>query len=348
MLTATAFHYFNEEKLDIGVIEVGMGGKLDATNILENQIVSVVSKIAMDHEGFLGSTLEEIAKHKAGILRQNVPYAISPANDDDVQKVIGGYAKEIGAGPRITVDSTAAFSNLSEWQDLTKDWVQSQKDNAALAVFATNKALQKFDLAVMEPKTILSELSRPLSATYPGRLQYHHASSIFPPSTDSSRAILIDGAHNPDAAKSLNAFVEKHERRKLSTVTSHRNGWPVTWILAMTNGKDASNFLNILLRPGDRVVTTGFGPVDGMPWVKSMPAAELLEAARTAQPKIEGVAMQEPGALKALFLAKDITYAAEMGELLPEHRPIVLTGSLYFVADYLREVRTAVVSMENT
>jgi folylpolyglutamate synthase/dihydrofolate synthase len=77
LLTATAFTLFNENKVDVGIIEVGMGGKLDATNILNNQVVSVISKVARDHENFLGNTLEEIASHKAGILRPNVPFIVT-------------------------------------------------------------------------------------------------------------------------------------------------------------------------------------------------------------------------------------------------------------------------------
>ena len=104
ILTATAFHIFNEEQVQVGVVEVGMGGKLDATNILNNQVISVISKIARDHESFLGSTLQEIAHHKAGILRPHVPYLINPKNEKNVVSVINEYADEIAAGPRLEYD----------------------------------------------------------------------------------------------------------------------------------------------------------------------------------------------------------------------------------------------------
>src|SRR5207244_866149 len=70
MLTAIAFEYFSRRKVDIAVLEVGMGGRLDATNVVEPRI-SVITDISLDHQKFLGNTIGEIAREKAGIIRQN-------------------------------------------------------------------------------------------------------------------------------------------------------------------------------------------------------------------------------------------------------------------------------------
>jgi len=101
-------------------------------------------------------------------------------------------------------------------------------------------------------------------------------------------------------------------------------------VIAMTEGKDAEEYLSILLQPGDTVITTTFGPVDGMPWVKPMDPKQLLKVAQSVQYAITGMAMPRDGVLRALCAAKHMT---------DEQGPIVLTGSLYLVGDFHRELR---------
>jgi folylpolyglutamate synthase/dihydrofolate synthase len=325
ILTATAFHIFNQEKIQVGVVEVGMGGKLDSTNILNNQVVSVISKIARDHEGFLGNTLEEIAEHKAGILRPNVPFVVNPTNQQDVQHVIDRYAREIEAGPRLGADDE--FKRLYSCFDL-QQLQPFQQDNASLAVLAVMETLKS-----LQVQSNITELARSLIAgtkANPGRLQYLTVPPVFGDAKRPGREILVDGAHNPDAAEALNSFVCHNERSKQIGLQAP-TGSPITWVLAMTDGKDARQYLRTLLRPGDNVVTTTFGPVDGMPWVKPMDAQELLEVARSVQPQITGTHVPGAGALRALCAAK---------YLASNETPIVLTGSLYLVGHLHRELRS--------
>lgn len=90
LLTATAFDIFTREKVDVAVVEVGMGGRLDSTNVLTNTnvLVTVISKISLDHQSWLGNTLEEIAREKAGILKPGVPCIIDHTNDPSVLSTI--------------------------------------------------------------------------------------------------------------------------------------------------------------------------------------------------------------------------------------------------------------------
>jgi folylpolyglutamate synthase/dihydrofolate synthase len=325
VLTATAFHIFNQEKVQVGVVEVGMGGKLDSTNILNNQAVSVISKIARDHEGFLGNTLEEIATHKAGILRPNVPFIVNPTNEQSVQHVIDRYATEIEAGPRLSgdIELKRLFSSV-EWQQLQP----FQRDNATLAIVAVMETLKS--LRVQSNVIDLAKSLTTETGANPGRLQYLTVPPVFGDVKGLGREILVDGAHNPDAAEALDSFVCRNERSKQTSPRSP-TGSPVTWVLAMTDGKDARQYLRTLLRPGDNVVTTTFGPVDGMPWVKPMDAHELLEVAKSVQPHITGTHVPGAGALRALCAAK---HFASNGT------PIVLTGSLYLVGHLHRELRS--------
>ncbi|KAF2127092.1 Mur ligase, partial [Dothidotthia symphoricarpi CBS 119687] len=335
ILTATAFHIFNDEKVQIGVIEVGMGGKLDATNILDNQVISVISKIARDHEKFLGGSLGEITMHKAGILRPQVPFVVNPVNEWHVQDVVDEYAKEIGAGPRLRVDDPEINSMLypwEEWHRFASQLRPFQKDNVVLAVIAVRQALESIN-----ESTNITKLRRllPTIPPNPGRIQKVRVPPVFGTPNKSEkpeRHILVDGAHNRDAAYALNGYVDKFERRKLIRgEMPPKDGWPVTWVLAMGQDRVPRKFLEIILQPGDSVVTTKFGPVDGMPWVTPKDPQDLLQSACAIRPNITGVCVPSVGALRAVTTAKYLTQ---------ERHPIVLTGSLYLVGQFFRELRS--------
>ncbi|CBX91839.1 hypothetical protein IAQ61_000059 [Plenodomus lingam] len=333
ILTATAFHIFNEERVDIGIVEVGMGGKLDATNILQNQIISVISKIARDHEAFLGTTLQEIALHKAGILRPSIPYIVNPSNEWAVHDVIDQYAKEIEAGPRLTGDSpeTQLLRATPGWIQFARHKQPFQRDNVIMAIVAAREATKSLQLHFF-PSQIASCLKAIRKVPIPGRCEGVYAQPVFGEHMKLGRRILLDGAHNANAARALNEHVHAHERMR--TIDDRRppiGGWPVTWVLAMTEGKDARSYLTQLLKPGDNVVTTSFSPVDGMPWVKPMDPRELLDIALSVQPGISGVHIPEGGPMRALCAAKHLVEGAQ---------PIVLTGSLYLVGDFHREIRS--------
>ncbi len=337
ILTACAFTIFNDEKVRVGVIEVGMGGKLDATNILNNQAVSVISKIARDHEGFLGNTLEEIAIHKAGILRPRVPYIISPFNEENVQNVIEDYAREIGAGPRIldtTLGLDVGFYTTNRWRRATHNLEEFQRENLRLATMAVMQTLNSMDQPA-QPKEFLRALLKHGKLRHAGRQELVHVPPVFRPSADGRSRVLVDGAHNPNAAVALEGFVRNRLRFGQTPATGRPpNGWPVTWVLAMTEGKDARQYLTTLLKPGDNVVTTTFGPVDGMPWVKPMDPIKLLELAQEIEPSITGVHVPIPGPLRALCTAKYLS------DQQAAYAPIVMTGSLYLVGDFHRAMRT--------
>jgi folylpolyglutamate synthase len=369
ILTATAFKIFTDEKVKIGIVEVGMGGGLDTTNILQNQIVSVISKIGLDHQQYLGNTIEEIAAHKAGILRPGVPYIVNDKNTNQVQSVIDDYAQQIGAGPRIDLTSSAVRSRLfnNAWKESVSQLADFQKDNALCAYSAVLTALEAIAIEKVEKKyerlkkkgekkakqleRLVVRSSRELWLTendfglikaipkrieqgdryVAGRAQRRSCCNIF-----GTRRILLDGAHNVDAAKALAKYVNegrigKWDMNRLKPYKSKRpkGGKDVTWILAMSAGRNALEFLSHLLQPGDNVITVEFGPVDGMPWVKPTPSGELLRAAFEAEPNIKGID-RGTDVLRALYTARF------MGG---EERNIVVTGSLYLVGQILRLMR---------
>ena len=95
LATALAFQYFAEEKVDVAVIEVGLGGRLDCTNIIRPDL-SIITNISFDHIQFLGDTLPKIASEKAGIIKQGVPAIIGEAGEEDVREVFVKEAEKVG------------------------------------------------------------------------------------------------------------------------------------------------------------------------------------------------------------------------------------------------------------
>ena len=96
LITAIAFQYFYEEKVDVVVLEAGMGGRLDSTNIIENPLLSVITGVALDHTAFLGDTVEKIAAEKAGVIKAGAPVLLG-GEDKSVKEVVASVAKEKGS-----------------------------------------------------------------------------------------------------------------------------------------------------------------------------------------------------------------------------------------------------------
>lgn len=312
LLTATAFEIFNHERVQVGVVEVGMGGRLDATNILNNVLVSVIAKIGMDHQAFLGSTIGEIAREKAGILKPGVPCVVDNTNDPEVIETVNHKAQELGITPSF-VSPTRCPSILPYFQDL--DLEPHQQQNMCCAVSAFNLALPQLgpQLKTLDVSSLLPGLA---DVQWPGRLQ----NIALHPLIDRTKRILLDGAHNAQSAEVLGKYVDRRMRSE---------GHPVTWVVAASSGKDLAGVFGSIIRPGDRVATTEFGPVDGMPWVQSTKANELASSIQALQ-NIDEV--QSFG---------DLLPALQWASTKAHEGPLVIAGSLYLVSDVLRLLRDA-------
>lgn len=311
LLTATAYQIFTDAQLDTAVVEVGMGGRLDATNIIEDPYVTVISKIGLDHQAFLGNTLTKIAREKAGIMKPGAPCIVDATNEVEVRRVFGMHARSLGAGP-IMLESGGADSSI--WSILcASDFEPHQRVNIAMAVSAVQSVLRARNTVIGLDK-ILSAVGQ---VQWPGRLQYASIESL----TGRMAQVLIDGAHNEQSALALAGHVDRRLRE---------NGRPVTWLMALSAGKDARGIFSSLFRTGDRLVLTGFGPVAGMPWVQAAASRDLLEQTTT----LEGVQLDcvhdaGPDLKSALRLASETSAES----------PLVVAGSLYLVGDLLRMMR---------
>lgn len=302
LLTATAFEIFHRERVEYGVIEVGLGGRLDATNAMKQKSVTVIAKIGLDHQSMLGNTLEEIALQKAGIMRRGIPCVVDGSNSPTVLKVIEEYAKQVGA--EVHYPSTSELADALSGSGYEPHQIQ----NLACAHLAFRLGCPTHDSSL----THLIEVAR--KATWPGRLQMLDISSI----TGREQHVLLDGAHNAQSAEVLASYVQKRFRQP---------GKPVTWVLASSQGKDMEGILQLLLQPGDSVAAVRFGPVDGMPWVQPTDPEGILDLARHF-----GIHELHNG-------LADISETLRWTSAKAGGGPVVIAGSLYLVSDILRLLR---------
>jgi len=208
-VTAMAFAHFARERVNFGVFEVGLGGRLDATNIL-SPLVTIITRIDFDHESFLGHSLREIAAEKAGILKPGVPVVLAEQRQE-AREVIVARATELGCpvvepseifqvtqesmedgcvrARVIEVDSGAAFEIAPNLPGRFQ--LQNALNAVATARLLHNRGFQIIDDAVM----------RGIAETvWPGRLE----------KLQSDPAVYLDGAHNPGAARELAHFLEQN------------------------------------------------------------------------------------------------------------------------------------------
>ena len=315
MLTAIGFEYFARRKVDIAVLEVGMGGRLDATNVVEPR-VSVITDISLDHQKFLGETVTEIAGEKAGIIRPGGVVVTLPqqpqANDVIGNTILELGARAVNAVPYVPPVSPASGEYLAYGADRkpvsryplqvmgeqilveTPLLGRHQLRNVALAIAAAEElGRQGFPVTA-------SSIERGIRETHwPGRFQVMAA-------TASSPEYVFDVAHNPAGAWALR-----------STLSAGYPDQLLTFIFGAMRDKAIGEMAEILFPLAERVILTrADNPRSASP-------TEIREAAaRTAGP------MEE---------AADVAAAIEWART--SARPdtvVVVTGSIYIVGEAMR------------
>ena len=209
MGTALALAAFDGEACDFAIVEVGMGGRLDPTNIVK-PIACAITAIGLDHMGFLGNTLEEIAGEKAGIIKANAPVVCYPA-PESVRRVFADRAAELHA-PLVQLDDSSILHAQGDMYGSTVTYQLGQRwdmriglpgqyqQRNAMTVLALVEELQRQGVSIPEVA-----VRRGLSETvWPARLEW-------------SRNVLIDGAHNPQGVDALVQYVDAYlaDRRRV-------------------------------------------------------------------------------------------------------------------------------------
>lgn len=222
--TALAFLYFAEEQVDVALIETGMGGTYDATNVIEHPLLTVISSVSYDHKAFLGDTLEEIAGEKAGIIKENVPVVVEE-NVPEVCRIM----QETAARKHAPCTLIRAADYQVETESVTGStfiWKkhrfsiflpgQHQISNAVTALAAAEELMERLPsegrrklepgenarfIPAADKRLGWPEMERGLAnARWPGRLEL----------LGERPYTFRDGAHNPDGARKLAQFLEKH------------------------------------------------------------------------------------------------------------------------------------------
>jgi dihydrofolate synthase / folylpolyglutamate synthase len=341
MMTAIAFEHFAREKVDLAVLEVGMGGRLDATNVVEPR-VSVITDIALDHQKFLGDTLGEIAREKVGIIRPG-GVAVALPQQPEANDVIGNTILELGARAVNAVPYVPPVSPASpgyllpgtqpEYRDGDEELLTAKvaKEDAKVA----KKYIYRYPLAVLGEQILVEtplvgrhqlrnvalaiaaavelnqqgfrgitagSVERGLRETrWPGRFQVMVARSGWP-------EMVIDVAHNPAGAWALrSALSERYEDR------------PLIFVFGAMRDKAISEMAEILFPLAERVIATR--PENP----RAASPAEIQQAAARTGVAVDAVENLEGALQRARLIAKPGTV-------------IVVTGSIYVVGEVMRSV----------
>lgn len=247
VITAVALLYFAQEAIDVAILEVGMGGRLDATTAVTPEVCAI-TKIGLDHQQFLGDTLEAIAAEKAGIMKQGVPCITIP-QDESVEPVLRKHAEETGApieflrneiefssrfeatpklGPHVRIGVTSGSRSFEHVPVPLQGQHQAENCGLALAVLEhlTRNGLEAPELKVLDGLE---------STTIPGRMEL----------IQGEPSILLDGAHNPE---SLEALVQ--------SIGSYINYDSMVVVFGCAADKDLDNTLEQVSRMGDKIIFT--------------------------------------------------------------------------------------------
>jgi dihydrofolate synthase/folylpolyglutamate synthase len=270
--TALALKHFTEAKIDVVILETGLGGRLDATNAVQSN-VAVITPIALDHEKWLGDSLEKIANEKAGIVKAQTPVVSAPQLPD-AEKVIRGRATECEA-PLEFVEQVYDKSPIALRGE-------HQKLNAAIAIAAIRATKIDIDDAAVARGLATVE--------WPGRFQCW------------DKRTVIDGAHNPAAAKIL-----------AETWRQIFGDERVTLILAVLSDKDLRGICEALAPIADLAL---------LPRIRSERAADPTELSKI---------LVDLGCKSEIFSS----FVDAFGKAREQRDPILITGSLHFAGEAL-------------
>lgn len=302
--TAMAFLYFKKKACEIVILETGMGGDMDATNVCDEVLVSVITSISLDHTMILGETLGEIATHKAGIIKKNCPVVVYEQSNE-VMDVVNKYADAL--------DSKVTIARTGEYTGEKFDYITAcgceyynlklglegrwQRKNAIVALEVID-VLRKAGYNINE-KNVRDGLK---GTRWPGRFEKLCDKPL----------TIIDGAHNPGAARELKEAIDKlYPTRKF------------VYIVGVLADKDFSKVLEIMMGRGEAVITVT---------PNNMRALQGEELAKIAK-KVAESANRKIHIEKADSVEKACEVAIQKSREYGEDGAILAYGSLSYLCD---------------
>lgn len=296
--TALAFLYFVEQKCDIVILETGLGGALDATNVITTPVMEIIASISMDHMEFLGDTLGKIAYQKAGIIKPDTS-VVSAMQQPEAMEVICNVCRERDCtfqtvDPEQIKDISYGYEGQSfsykNWENIKISLMGSyQIKNAALALEAIN-ALRKLGYDLKD-RAVYQGMKK---AIWKGRFTLISKDPV----------ILMDGAHNPAAAEEL-----------VRSLKLYYAGKKFYYIFGMFRDKDYAQVIRLTAPMAEHIITV---QTPGNP--RALPAAELKEAVAEVNPSVE--------AAESLRMAVN-----QVMERIDSDSVVVIFGSLSFLGE---------------
>jgi dihydrofolate synthase/folylpolyglutamate synthase len=295
--TALAFWYFAKKGCELAILEAGLGGDMDATNIVTTTVCSIITSISMDHCRILGNKISEIAAHKAGIIKPGAPVicieqkedamepirAAAKAADTPLYEVHRDEVRQIFSDKRESIVFFREFENLH-----LKMLGSCQPENAALAVQAASVLSRSYPI---EKKHIYEGIEK---TRWGGRFELHSGSPD----------IILDGAHNPDGI-----------RRLRESVNQMFGAVPICYVCGVLADKDYEKEIEILFGRASNVFTVT------PPSPRAMKSTDLKAAIKERFPQLKVISFDsEDGIEKAMEAA------------VSQNNPVVVCGTLTILA----------------
>ena len=295
--TALAFLYFKEKKCDIAVVETGLGGALDATNVIKTTLLEVIAPIGLDHMDVLGKTLGEIAAQKAGIIKEGTR-VVTAAQEPEAREVLERVCREKNCRlrqvePQKLKDIHYGWDQQSfsykQWENVQISLAgKFQIQNAALALEAAEQLREEsFDL----PDTAVYEGMR--ETCWRGRFTVVSREPV----------VILDGAHNPQAARALKNSLEQYF-----------SGKKLYYVFGVFRDKDYKKIIELTAPAAEHIIT-----VETPDNPRALPAEELREEVKRLNPAVESADSVESAVEKSL-------------KLMNPEDVLVIFGSLSFLS----------------
>lgn len=291
---AMAFLHFARRRCDVVVLEAGVGGRLDSTNVIAPPLLSVICSVSLDHTAVLGKTVESIAEQKAGIIKKGSPAVLAPENPDSVKEIMRRRAEECGSSltvpdmSRLEIKNCTAFGSRFRYkgEDYAVSMGGYHQIKNALTVIECAEILRREGYNITK-----DALQKGLSAQIPARLQ----------TVSRKPFVIIDGGHNPEAVTALAQALGTLECKKRV-------------VMGILADKDADSAAERLAGAADSFIC-----VDGF-YPNSLDAERLAEKLRS-----------HGANARASDLSAEETVKKEL-RLLPEGDALVISGSLFLAS----------------
>lgn len=296
--TAMAFLYFKEKQCDIAVLETGLGGTQDATNVINTPVLEIITSISMDHTAILGDTLEKIAAEKAGIIKPDT-IVVSAAQQPEAEKVITKTCRERNCTCQIVSlsdisDICCGYERQSfsyrSWNNAVISLAGSyQIQNAALALEAVS-ALRKIGFSLSD-RQVYDGL---LNTRWRGRFTVIQKNPV----------VIMDGAHNPAAAKELQRSLKLYFQDK-----------KLYYIFGIFQDKDYQKVIELTAPLAEHIIT-----IETRDNPRAMAAKALAEAVAAVNPSVEAADSIQQAVSNTMALAE-------------QEDAVIIFGSLSFLGE---------------